>query len=211
MQRVSRVPGGVILGLLVLSATASAQTDTATMGRRGTTLNLFGGAAATSNDQGPVAGGAVGWEITPRIALEGSGTWFEWGHRAHAFGATMRAQVAIATARPVVPFLSGGVGLYRASFRTADTGMPEFYRRRMRDEPERVGVSATFTDPSVAFGGGVNVFVSRHVAIRPDVEATVVMRHSRTHVMTTAAVHLAYHFEDHPITSARRTRPQEGP
>jgi len=77
MPRVSRLPGGVVLSLLVLSATASAQTDTAAMWRRGTTLNLFGGAAATSNDQGPIAGGAVGWEVTPRIALEGSGTWFE--------------------------------------------------------------------------------------------------------------------------------------
>jgi hypothetical protein len=211
MPRVSRLPGGVVLSLLVLSATASAQTDTPAMWRRGTMLNLFGGAVATSNDQGPIAGGAVGWEVTPRIALEGSGTWFEWGHRAHAFGATVRAQVAIATARPVVPFLSGGVGLYRTWFRTADTGMPEFYGRRMRNVPAPVGVSATFTDPSVVFGGGVNVFVSRHVAVRPDVEATVVVRHSRTHVVTAAAVHLAYHFEDRPITPARRTEPQQGP
>jgi hypothetical protein len=211
MRRVSRLPGGVILSLLVLSATASAQTGAADGWRRGTTLNLFGGAAATSNDQGPMAGGAVGWEVTPRIALEGSGTWFEWGHRAHAFGATLRTHVAIATARPVVPFLSGGVGLYRAWFRTEDTEMPAFYRRRMRDEPEGVGVSATFTDPSVVFGGGVNVFVSRHVAIRPDVEATVAMRNSRTHVVTTAAFHLAYHFEDRPITPARRTEPQQSP
>jgi hypothetical protein len=41
-------------------------------------------------------------------------------------------------------------------------------------------VSATFTDPSLAFGGGVNVFVSRQIAVRPEVDATIVMRDRRT-------------------------------
>lgn len=199
----SRLRCGVVLMLLLLSAPASAQPDAATVWRRGTTLNLFGGIAATSNDRGPLAGGALGWEITPRIALEGSGAWFEWGHRAHAFGAALRALVPLATSRPVIPFLAGGVGLYRASFRAADTKMPDFYRRRIVDQPERFGASTTFTDPSLVFGGGVNVFASRHVAIRSDVDATVVMRNSRARVIMTAAVHLAYHFEDHPITPAR--------
>lgn len=211
MKNASRLSRGVILTLLISSATASAQTDAALMWRHGTTLNLFAGTAATPNDWAPMGGGAFGWEITPRFAVEGSGAWFEWGHGAHAFAAALRAVAAVATARPVVPFLSGGVGLYRSSFRIGDTEMPRFYRRRMTDASDRVGVSATFTDPSLVFGGGVDVFVSRHVAIRPDVEATVVMRNSRTHVVTTAAVHLAYHFDDHPITPARRTERQEGP
>ena len=46
-------------------------------------------------------------------------------------------------------------------------------------------------------------FVSQHIAVRPDVEATVVMRNPHTRVLATAAVHLAYHFEDHPIALAR--------
>jgi hypothetical protein len=70
----------------------------------------------------------------------------------------------------------------------------------MFDGRERLGVSATFTDPSVVFGGGLNVFVSRHVAIRPNLEATVIMRDRQTHMVGSAAVHLAYHFKDHPIT-----------
>jgi len=194
---------GVVLVFLLASATASAQDDASTMWRRGTTLNVFGGLAAASNDRGPLAGGAIGWEITPRIAVEGSGAWVEWGHEAQAFSAALRALVPLRTSRPVIPYLAGGFGLVRASFEIADPEVPEFYRRRIANRPEAVRGAATFTDPSVVVGGGVNMFLSRHIAIRPDVNATVVMRDSRARVMTTAAVHLAYHFEDHPITPAR--------
>lgn len=193
---------GVVFMLVLFSATASAQTDAATMWRHGTMLNVFGGLAA-SDDRSPLARGALGWEITPRIALEGSGAWFEWGDGSHGFGAALRVLVPLRTSRPMVPFLAGGVGLYRAWYEVTDATMPEFYRRRTGGRPEGFGGSATFTDPSLVVGGGVNVFVSRHVAIRPDVDATVVMRNSRARVMATATVHLAYHFEDHPIALAR--------
>ena len=63
-----------------------------------------------------------------------------------------------------------------------------------------LGGTAEFTDPSLAGGGGTNVFLSRHWAIRPQVIATVVLGHSRSYVVTTGTVHLAYHFEDHPVT-----------
>jgi hypothetical protein len=64
----------------------------------------------------------------------------------------------------------------------------------------------TFTDPALVLGGGVNVFFNRHIAVRPDLEAMVVMRDSHRYVVTTAAIHLAFHFEDHPVTPARRGR-----
>ena len=195
----NRLARGLVLALL-FSATASAQTKTTEMWRRGTTLNVFTGAAAAPSDRAPLAGGAFGWEITPRIALEGSGTWMEWGHRAHGFSATIRALLPISTARPVIPFIAAGVGLHRASFQTADSQMPDFYRDRLAGSPERFGVSAAFTDPTVVLGGGVNGFISRHIAIRPDVNAIVVMRDGHSRTMMTTAVHLAYHFEDHPIT-----------
>ena len=57
-----------------------------------------------------------------------------------------------------------------------------------------------FTDPSFILGGGVNLFVTRHVALRPDVEAKLVRRNSQNYVVTAVSVHLAYHFEDHPMT-----------
>jgi hypothetical protein len=192
-----------VLSILVAAATASAQTKitapSGNMWSHGSTLNVFGGAAATSTGQAPAAGGAFGWEITPRFALEGSGTWLDWGQGAHAFTAAMTTQVGLATPRPIIPFLAGGVGLYHASFNRSDTGMAAFYRRRMMGTPD-LGRTVAFTDPSLAGGGGVNVFLSRHWTIRPDVMATVVLRNSRSFVVTTGAVHLAYHFEDHPVT-----------
>ena len=192
-----------VVGLLVAAATASAQTPlVAPSGNtwsHGTTLNVFGGAAATAGDRAAAAGGAFGWELTPHFALEGSGTWLDWGQGAHAFTAGITAQVAVATARPVVPFLAGGVGLYRAGFNRSDSTMPGFYRRRMMGEALQPGATISFTDPSLAGGGGVTVFLSRHWTIRPEVIATLVIRDSRSFVVTTGAVRLAYHFEDHPV------------
>ena len=78
-----------------------------------------------------IAGGAFGWEIRPWFALEGSATWIEWEKNAHAFTPAMTAQVGLLGARSVVPFLTGGIGLYRASFNRIDSTMPGFYRRRM--------------------------------------------------------------------------------
>jgi hypothetical protein len=199
-----RLPSGVVLGFALLTAvtTASAQTDPSTW-RRGTTLNVFGGLVGTSSDQAPLAGAAFGWEIAPRIGVEASGAWLEWGHEAHGFSAAVRALVPLRPSRSVAPFISAGAGLHRASFQVDDADMPAFYRRRIDERPEAFGVSATFTDPSLAFGGGVNVFVSRQIAVRPEVDATIVMRDRRTRVMPTVRVHLAYHFEDHPTTATR--------
>jgi hypothetical protein len=77
--------------------------------------------------------------------------------------------------------------------------MPGFYRRRMTGMSD-MGSTITFTDPSVVGGGGVNVFVGQHWAIRPEILATAVLRDSHSFVVTTGAVRLAYHFEEHPVT-----------
>jgi hypothetical protein len=65
---------------------------------------------------------------------------------------------------------------------------------------ESLSVSRIFMDPSVVIGGGANLFVSRHYAIRPAVDATIVMRDGHTQTVTSAVVHVTYHFEDHPVT-----------
>jgi hypothetical protein len=197
-----------VIGIFVSVATASAQgtpppaprvVPEGNMWSHGTTLNVFGGATGASGDRAAIAGGAFGWEIRPWFAIEGGGTWLDWGKQAHAFAPSMSAQVALLTPRPFVPFLTGGIGLYHASFNRLDNAMPAFYRRRMAGMsglPSRV----IFTDPSVLGGGGVNMFINRHWTLRPEIVATVVMRDSRNFVVTTGAVRLAYHFEDHPVT-----------
>jgi hypothetical protein len=201
----------VIAAVLLSGATAWAQApqvdpprvDPDTW-RRGTTLNVFGGLTAGTGDLGALAGGALGWEITPRIALEGSGAWTEWGHDAHAFSAAFRALVPLRASRSVAPFLAAGAGLHRATFQVADPDIPAFYRRRIGDRVGAFSSTATFTDPSLVFGGGVNLFLTRQIAVRPEVDATVVARNGYARTTAEVRVHFAYHFEDHPITPLRR-------
>jgi outer membrane protein with beta-barrel domain len=197
----------VVGGLLMTAATASAQgtpppqsgtVPQGNMWSHGTTLNVFSGGALGGDDRASTRGAGLGWEITPWFALEGSGTWIEWEKDANAFTPAITAQVALPTPGRVVPFATGGVGLYRVSFDRIDVEMPHFYRERMATM-NAMGSAVTFTDPSVVGGGGVNVFVTRKWTIRPEVLATMVMRDAHTFVVTTAALRLGYHFEAHPV------------
>jgi hypothetical protein len=78
----------VVLGILVSVATASAQTTpppaarvvpTGNMWSHGTTLNVFGELEAHPAIEAAVAGGAFGWEVRPWFAIEGTGSWLDWG------------------------------------------------------------------------------------------------------------------------------------
>lgn len=170
---------------------------------RGTTLNGFAGVGIDPTASGPVIGGAVGWEVTPRLAIEGSGSWFDFGSDRTAFAGALKVRTRLYGRRAVDPFVQGGVGLYRASFAAAATEIPAFYRHRIGGPRTLQDVGATFTDPPLVAGGGVNIFVNRHLSIRPDVDAAIVLRNRRSHVVTTVAVHAVYHFEDHPVTPRR--------
>jgi hypothetical protein len=195
----------LIAAALVLAAgatVASAQTiaPPPNLWTHGTTVNLFTGAASAASETGPLAGGAVGWEITRWVAVEGSGAWLNRRESAEAFAAELKALVNVAPSRAVVPFVEGGIGLYRASFDSSRGALPGFYQARTTPT---AGNRMTFTDPSFVVGGGVNLIASRHMAIRPDVEAKIVRRNSENYVVTAVSIHLAYHFDDHPVTGSR--------
>ena len=188
----------------LLSGSAWAQTDIRpNEWSRGTTLDGFAGVGVDSSTSGPVLGGAVGWEVTPRLAIEGSGSWFEFGDARAAFAGAMKVRARLSGRRTIDPFVQGGVGLYRTTFAPGATEVPAFYRRRMVGNNTVHNVGTTFTDPTLVAGGGVNIFVNRHLSLRPDVTAAIVLRHRRSHVLTTVAVHAVYHFEDHPVTPRR--------
>jgi hypothetical protein len=197
--------GWSTLVLLALSMPASAQL--AVPGgdwSHGTTLNVFAGAGVDSSDTSPLAGAALGWEITPAIAVEGSGYWLDRPAGMDAFGAALKLQVGLVVPHTAVPFVQAGVGLYRASFGPTVTAVPDFYRQRMTARLMAPGVTSRFTDPTFTFGGGINVFVTRHIAVRPDIEMMIVRRDAHNHFVTAVAVHMAYHFESHPMTPSRR-------
>lgn len=169
---------------------------------RGTMISGVTGMALASSQSGPLFGGSVGWELSPRLAVDGSGTWADYGADSDAFAAAIKLRTNLAWWGSAIPFVEAGVGMYRASFGPNPEDVPGFYERRMV-EGDSVG-SRAFTDPSIVFGGGLNVAISRTLRLRPDIEFAVVMRDSRTHVVSGVRLHLVYVFEDHPVTPSRK-------
>jgi hypothetical protein len=187
--------------MFVVTASSSAQTIRPTEWSHGTTLSGFAGVPVQSEDSGVALGGAVGWEVTARFAIEGSGSWLDFGDGADGFAGTMMLRTRLFGRRTVDPFVQGGVGMYIASFDAGAT-LPPFYERRT-DVP-RLADAVTFTDPTLVAGGGANIYLSRHLAIRPDITATFVLRDGEHHFVPTFGLHVVYHFEDHPVTPGLR-------
>jgi hypothetical protein len=182
---------------LLLSNNVLAQQAAPPEPQRATTLNVFAGAATDSSQTGLTAGMAMGWDATPRFALEGNGSWLDRGDGANAFAAAAKLQVRVRSVRPVVPFVEAGFGLYRAWFDPDSTSIPEFYQQRI------TATDRTVTDPAVVFGGGVNLFASRRISIRPEIETMLVRGGGQNYFVSTFAARFVYHFEDRPITPAR--------
>jgi hypothetical protein len=106
--------------------------------------------------------------------------------------------MAFESARPILPFAAAGVGFYRATFDTpASNVMPRFYRRRMG---EGGLLGRTFDDFLLTAGVGTEVFLSRHVALRPELTVMMVAARSDARAIPVFGVQVAYHFESHPIT-----------
>jgi hypothetical protein len=192
--------------LALLGATpliAQAQTPDFT---RCTTVNVLGGAAMAPDMSQALFGGAVGWEMTPRLSAEMTATWLVPERGAETFSAIGTMQVALTSRRTVMPFLTGGAGLRHASFDAEKSEIPEFYARRFVDRGRIAGTRQSVTDPAFVVGGGALIFASRNVSVRPEIGVMLVPRDSETAVITTFTIRLAYHFELHRVTRDRRTR-----
>lgn len=147
----------------------------------------------------PLIGGSIAWEMVPHLAIEGRGTWLRIGDGAGAFAASVAARVPLRPGRRVVPFVSGGVGLHRATFdSTAARGVPAFFRRRMT-----ASGAHTFDDFAVFASAGTDVYVTTHLAIRPEISTFVVRGPSSWRAVPAVGLHLAYHFENHFVTPSR--------
>jgi outer membrane protein with beta-barrel domain len=192
--------------LVAVSALAFAQESTQNTWSHGTTLNLFAGASSEPMKGAFTAGGAIGWQLTPTIAIEGTGGWIDSQSSSPWFTAALKAQARLAYAAGTNPYVEGGIGLCRATFDAGQANVPTFYHQRMMETPGASLMNHTFTDPTFAFGAGLNILVTRHVAIRPAVELTTVFRDRNTLTMTAGVVRLAYHFENHPVTPASNPR-----
>jgi hypothetical protein len=203
-------------GVAVLSATtAGAQTTVPKDWTHGTVLQGSAGIVTGQSMAGLDLGGGFGWEITPRFAVEATGSWITFDSNYDAFAGSLALRTRLWGERKIDPFVLGGVGLYHTSFACGGTpvpgedaqpcsvtaSIPQFYLRRLTSD---LAGWQTFTDPTLVVGGGVSLFLNRHFAIRPDVRVAFVLDSGDSYVVTTVAIQAAYHFEAHPITPARR-------
>jgi len=186
----------IIVATLALPGVAAGQDRIAW--EQGTTLALFGGTGVSGSHAGGAAGAAVGWELLPYLTIEGSGTWIADRGDTDGFAGLIGTRVGLLPRGTVVPFVSAAVGVYRASFH-ANPDLPGFYGRRIG---ATIGPRSqhVFDDFLVALGGGTDVWLARHIALRPDVRVMLTRAEGDTRPITVIGVHLAYHFENHPVT-----------
>lgn len=191
---------GLFIALALLAATeAGAQVIKSDEWRTGTTLAGFVG-AATSSDSRPAGGAAVGWEVLPHLTIDGSGIWTVPHRDASTFTALLGARINLTPPHVVVPFASAGVGFNRATFDSVTSTVPDFYRRRMTASSAGLRTQYAFDDFAYTAGAGLDVFLRRHIALRPDVRLVFITSGGDTRTVAVYGLHLAYHFEEHPIT-----------
>lgn len=183
------------LVIVSVAAEAAGQTPGGIEWRRGTVLAGFAGAAVASPETKLFAGTALGWEITRRLTVEGRGAWLPANDGPTDFAAMLHAIVPVLQAGRTVPFVSGGIGMYRATIDTASSEIPDFYQRRITAGKAR----PVFQDFLLAFGGGADVFATSHIAIRPDIQVLAVLADGDRRWIPMYSVNLVYHFESHAI------------
>jgi hypothetical protein len=164
----------------------------------GTTVAVAGGIGSEGAGFSPVAAGTVGWEVDSRASVMSTLYWLHRGNGADAFAGAFALEVKLSPQRVATPFLEGGFGLYRAFYDLSRTAVPGFYRDRVNGN-NVAGRVVSFADPMILIGAGINIFATPHFALRPQLEAFVVMRGSQRYVATAFTVRAAYNLEHHPF------------
>jgi len=190
----------VIAALITLVPTslASAQSHDNPF-RFGTTLAVFAGGTAETEGPAPAAGLELGWELTRRVAVEGTTIWSLPGNGQQDFGVLIGPKFNLSRRRPAVPFVTAAAGMYRASFDSLSGPLPPFYASRVSGA-QSLNTSGAFDDFAASVGGGAEFFLHDHWAVRPDVRVLMVFGNSDVRWITAFGAHLAYHFERHRLT-----------
>jgi len=180
----------VAIAVVLASSHAWAQPANRSEWQRGTTLGGFAGISAADGRM-PALGTALGWEIHPNLTVDGRGLWMTTDP-GNDFYAALNALVTLRPLGNIVPFALAGVGMYRATVDAASGAVPEFYERRLNGRTR-----ASFEDVALPLGGGANVFITPHLAIRPEVSVVLVRSGGTTRTVGLHGVHVAYHFAPH--------------
>lgn len=199
MTRILRRWGLVATLCLTFVVPASAQNDRQPSGERGTELDGLVGAGATSTHTGPLVAGVAGWRLASWARAEARGAWLARGTGADAFAADLGAAINMATVGAAAPYVSAGMGLYRASFDADSAPMSTFYRRRLSAATVG-GQSQSFTDPAFRVSAGVDWRLSGRLSVRPEVSALFVRRDGRGETLGLVGVRIGYRFEDRVVT-----------
>ena len=193
----------VAIAFCALALQASAQPALPSEWSRGTAVGGFAGVGADGSHASGLFGGTLGWDLNPRVAIQGSGGWAQYGDGADAFSASLGARFNLLRWQRVNPFVNTGIGFYRASFEPGASAS-DFYQRRRPTGIPHSALQSTFTDPSFVFGGGFDIAVNRRMKIRPEVNVDMVFHDSRTNAVPSFRMHFVYVFEHHPVTRMHR-------
>src|SRR5262249_22050785 len=155
-------------------------------------------------------GGMALWQPTHRVGIAVSGRWIDAGPGASGFAADISTELGLLPkSSRDVPYVRLGVGAYRATFDLAGAtqlaAMPDFYRRRLGNEtnmPRR----QTYMDPAFIIAAGMDVPLTAHLSVRPDVRDMWVVRGGHGYQMVLIGLQLAWHIEEHPVTPSRGSR-----
>ena len=206
-MRWTRVLPYTVFVLVAWAATAAAQPPLKNAYEPAThcsSLDVYGGVSTAESNAGGLVGGAAGWQITPWFGLEGDAFWLDRPGSEAGFSAAINARWNLIRRWRAMPFVKAGAGLYHASFDLGDDAVPAFYRDRVVNGDGDVESKRSFTDPTVIAGGGVDIQLSRRVSLRPQGDAMFVFDHGKSRVTPSLTLHLSFHFDEHPITPARR-------
>lgn len=198
MTRRTRLAFGaaaLAVATLLASPTAAQTIQKAHLGT--SYVSVFGGGAAASGNVDPTTGASLGVELTPHVALEGRVRWFNVAGQQDAYATDLGIRYTVGARTFTAPYLSAGIGLYDAYFPQASASVPSFYRQRM----DAGGGGQAFRDVAWTFGGGADLFLTGHVALRPDAGMLVVTTRHDARVVPVFGIHLAYFFESHTSSS----------
>jgi hypothetical protein len=202
MTTPNRILSGVALGIglaLTMSSPVIAQTQpTSSLGS--SYMSVFAGGAHTSSESGPVTGASLGIELTKRMNLEGRVRWFDVAAGDNAFAADLGVRYTVVRTTFTAPYVSAGAGVFDSYLSHVSDTTPSFYRQRM-DAPD---VAHNFHDMLWTFGGGADLFMTGHVALRPEISVFIASTQHDARVVPVYGISLAYFFDSQTSSSRQR-------
>lgn len=196
------------LSMTIGAAAAAAQTPPSpemppVAWTHGPEIDVHVGAANSASTTGGVLGGAVQWDMTPRLAVEGRGSWFQRGSDAQGFSVDATALLNLVRKQTATPYVGVGFAIYRASFGSTAV-LPAFYRDRLPASP--VGTTSAFTDPALRLSAGVDIGglpSGSHWLLRPEVAMLLIFANGTSETMVAGTVSVGYQFHASPRGEVR--------